>query len=108
MLRSMRTTLAAACVAVAACAAAAPAGAQTTWDMPTPYSDTTFHTVNIRQFAEDVARATDGQLRIQIHSAGSLIRHPEIRNAVRGQQVPIGEVFMSLLVNDNAVFGIDA
>jgi TRAP-type C4-dicarboxylate transport system substrate-binding protein len=108
MLRSVKTTLAAACVAAVAGAAAVPAGAQKTWDMPTPYSDTTFHTVNIRQFAEDVARATNGQLRIQIHSAGSLIRHPEIRNAVRGQQVPIGEVFMSLLVNDNAVFGIDA
>lgn len=108
MLREMRTTLAAACVAAVAGAAAVPAGAQTRWDMPTPYSDGTFHTVNIRQFAADVAQATNNQLQITVHSAGSLIRHPEIRNAVRGQQVPIGEVFMSLLVNDNAVFGIDA
>ena len=26
-----------------------------TWDMPTPYPDATFHTVNITEFAADVA-----------------------------------------------------
>ena len=25
------------------------------WDMPTPYPDATFHTVNIQQFAKDVS-----------------------------------------------------
>ena len=77
------------------------------WDMPTPYSDQTFHTVNIKQFADDVRAATDGKLDITIHSAGSLIKHGEIKNAVRSQQVPIGEFFMGLLANENAAFGID-
>ena len=79
-----------------------------TWDMPTPYPDATFHTVNIIQFAEDVKQATDGKLEIKVHSAGSLFKHPEIKNAVRGGQVPIGEFFVSLLSNENAVFGADS
>ncbi|RZW23441.1 MAG: C4-dicarboxylate ABC transporter substrate-binding protein, partial [Desulfobulbaceae bacterium] len=78
------------------------------WDMPTPYPDKTFHTVNIIQFAEDVKQATGGKLEIKVHSAGSLFKHPEIKNAVRGGQVPIGEFFLSLLSNENPVFGADS
>jgi TRAP-type C4-dicarboxylate transport system substrate-binding protein len=80
----------------------------TTWDMPTPYPDKTFHTENIIQFAQDVEKATNGELKIKIHSAGSLYKHPEIKNAVRGGQVPIGEFFLSQLSNEHAVFGADS
>ena len=78
------------------------------WDMPTPYPDKTFHTVNIIQFAEDVKQATGGKLEIKIHSAGSLFKHKEIKGAVRGGQVPIGEFFLSLLSNENPAFGADS
>jgi len=77
------------------------------WDMPTPYPDKTFHTVNIAAFAKDVEAATGGKLKIKIHSAGSLFKHKEIKNAVRGGQVPIGEFFLGLLANDNPSYGID-
>ena len=93
--------------AALATAVALPAGAET-WDMPTPYPDATFHTVNISEFASDVSEATDGGLEITVHSAGSLFKHPEISKAVRSGQVPIGEFFLSLLANDNAVFGADS
>lgn len=79
-----------------------------TWDMPTPYPDKTFHTQNIAKFAEDVEKATAGKLKIKIHSAGSLYKHPEIQKAVRGGQVPIGEFFLSLLSNEHAAFGADS
>ena len=79
-----------------------------TWDMPTPYPDKTFHTQNIAAFAEEVQAATNGELKINIHSAGSLFKHPEIKNAVRGGQVPAGEFFLSLLSNEHAVFGADS
>ncbi|WP_366934963.1 TRAP transporter substrate-binding protein [Marivita sp.] len=79
-----------------------------TWDMPTPYGDATFHTQNIAQFADEIAAATDGALEITVHSGGSLFPHGEIRNVVRSGQVPIGEFFLSLLVNDDAAFGIDS
>ena len=84
------------------------AAAADTWDMPTPYGDATFHTQNISQFAADVAAATDGALEITVHSGGSLFPHGEIRNVVRSGQVPIGEFFLSRLVNDDVAFGIDS
>ncbi len=90
------------------CSLTALAQAADTWDMPTPYPDKTFHTQNIMQFADEVRQATDGKLDIKIHSAGSLFKHPEIKNAVRGGQVPIGEFFVSLLSNENPVFGADS
>ncbi|WP_417255052.1 TRAP transporter substrate-binding protein [Celeribacter sp.] len=79
-----------------------------TWDMPTPYGDATFHTVNIREFAADVAEATDGALEIEVHSAGSLFPHGEIKNAVRSGQVPLGEFFLSTLANEDLAFGMDS
>lgn len=78
------------------------------WDMPTPYGDTTFHTQNIMQFADDVRAATNGGLDITIHSAGSLFPHSEIKGAVRNRQVPIGEFFLSTLSNEDLAFGIDS
>ncbi len=58
---------------------ATPALAET-WNMPTPYGDATFHTININQFAKDVAKATDGALQIKVHSAGSLFPHAEVKD----------------------------
>lgn len=79
-----------------------------TWDMPTPYPDKTFHTQNIAAFAKEVEKVTGGELMIKMHSAGSLYKHPEIKNAVRSGQVPIGEFFLSLLSNEQQVFGADS
>lgn len=96
------------------CAAAATAVTVTTgasaqsWDMPTPYGDTTFHTQNISQFADDLRAATDGKLDITVHSAGSLFPHSEIKGAVRNRQVPMGEFFLSTLSNDDLAFGLDS
>ena len=81
--------------------------AATKWDMPTPYGDGVHHTKNVKQFAEDVKKATNGDLNIVVHSGASLIKHPEIHRAVRTGQVPIGEMFMGLLGNDNPVYKAD-
>ncbi len=84
-------------------------GAQAqSWDMPTPYSDAVFHTANISEFADDLRAATDGALDITVHSAGSLFKHPDIKNAVRSRQVQIGEFFLSRLSNEDAAFGLDS
>jgi TRAP-type C4-dicarboxylate transport system substrate-binding protein len=84
------------------------AQAETNWDMPTPYGDSNFHTVNIREFAEDIKEATNGELEITVHSGGSLIKHPEIKNSVRRGLVPIGELIMSRLANEDPLFEIDS
>ncbi|NVK34735.1 MAG: TRAP transporter substrate-binding protein [Rhodobacteraceae bacterium] len=82
--------------------------AETKWDMPTPYGDGNFHTQNIAKFAEDIAEKTGGSLTLQVHSAGSLFKHPEIKNAVRKGLAPIGEVLISRLSNEDPVFGVDS
>ena len=87
---------------------AGAASAQTKWDMPTPYPDGTFQTKNVIQFAADVDKATSGSLKIQVHSAGSLIKHPEIKRAVRQGTAPIGEILESLASNEAPVYGLDS
>jgi len=94
-------------VAAAALALSAGAGAQTKWDMPTPYSDGEFHTRNVRQFVEDVDKATGGKLQIQVHSNGSLIKHPDMLRAVSTGQVNIAEFLLSQFGNEDAMFEAD-
>ena len=87
---------------------ATAASAQTKWDMPTPYPEANFHTQAVMQFAADVDKATGGKLKIQVHAAGSLIKHPEIKRAVRQGTTPIGEILVSLAANEAPVYGFDS
>src|SRR5688500_20312932 len=87
--------------AVALGALTAAAHAQTKWDMPTPYSDGEFHTVNVRQFVEDVKKATGGKLEIVVHSNGSLIKHPDMLRAVSTGQVKTAEVLLRQFRNED-------
>ena len=89
-------------------AAALPAFAQTAWDMPTPYPEGTFHTQNIMEFAKGIEEATGGELTLTVHPAGSLYKHPEIKNSVRRGLAPIGEVLISRLSNEDPIFAADA
>ncbi len=88
-------------------AQAIPATAQTSWDMATPYSEGEFHTQNIAQFAKDISDATSGGLNITVHSGASLFKHPEIKRSVQNQFVPMGEVLMANLFNEDPIFGAD-
>jgi TRAP-type C4-dicarboxylate transport system substrate-binding protein len=103
-----RRTFVAAAFASACALAAGSSLAQTQWDMPTPYPDANFHTQNIMKFADEVKAKSGGKLQIKVHSNGSLFKHPEIKNAVRGGQVPIGEFLLSSKANENPVFGVDS
>jgi TRAP-type C4-dicarboxylate transport system substrate-binding protein len=94
-------------VLLAACAVFGAAQAQTKWDMPTPYADGEFHTRNIKQFADDVKKATDGGLDITLHTSGSLIKHPDILRAVSTGQVNIGEFLLGQFGNEDPVFAAD-
>ncbi|RXE47579.1 TRAP transporter substrate-binding protein [Chromohalobacter israelensis] len=77
------------------------------WNLATPYGDASFHTQNTKQFAEDVAKATDGDLSINVHSGGSLIAHSEIKPSVRRGTVQAGEVFLSSLSNESPIYEVD-
>ncbi|MEE3268024.1 MAG: C4-dicarboxylate ABC transporter substrate-binding protein, partial [Pseudomonadota bacterium] len=57
----MRTRIATPLLLATACSLAAASTAHAAeWTMATPYGDASFHTQNTKQFAEDVAEATDG------------------------------------------------
>ena len=81
--------------------------AQTKWDMPTPYSDGEFHTRNVKQFVEDVKKNTGGALDINVHSNGSLIKHPDILRSVSTGQVNIAEFLLGQFGNEDPVFAAD-
>ena len=94
-------------LAVAAAALFGTAQAQTKWDMPTPYSDGEFHTRNVKQYVEDVQKATGGKLEFVVHSNGSLIKHPDIMRAVSTGQVNVAEFLLGQFGNDEPVFNAD-
>jgi TRAP-type C4-dicarboxylate transport system substrate-binding protein len=88
--------------------ASASVSAQSKWDMATAYPDGNFHTKNNRQFADEVAKSSAGKLQIVVHSNASLIKMPEIKRAVQTGQVPMGEIAVSVLANESAIFAFDS
>ncbi len=93
--------------AALSCAAMSVAQAQTKWDMPTPYSDGEFHTINVKQFADDVRKASGGRLDIVVHSNGSLIKHPDMLRAVSTGQVNMVEFLLGQFGNEDPMFAAD-
>ena len=95
--------------ALTAClmAFAAPAMAQTKWNLPAAYPADNPHSVNLIDFAKDVATATGDKLQITVHPAASLFKAPEIKRAVATGQAQAGEVLISLHENEDPLFGID-
>ena len=77
------------------------------WDLPSAYAPGNFHTVNLEKFAEGVKNATGGKLILKVHAGASLYKATEIKRAVQAGQVPIGEILMVLLVNENPLYAID-
>ena len=77
------------------------------WDMPTPYGDGNHPTKVAMEFAKEVSDKAGDKLSITVHSGESLIKHPEIKRAVKSRQVQIGEVFIGRLGNDDPVFKLD-
>ncbi|CAM3511338.1 TRAP transporter substrate-binding protein [Halomonas sp. FME1] len=102
----MRKTLTSTLLLATACGLTVTAHAAE-WTMATPYGDASFHTQNTKQFAEDVAEATDGELTITVHSGGALVAHGEIKPSVRRGTIDAGEVFLSVLSNDDPIFEVD-
>jgi TRAP-type C4-dicarboxylate transport system substrate-binding protein len=100
----MRTlTLAGAALALAM----TQASAQTKWNLPSAYPQDNPHVENLNLFAKDVAEATGGKLQIAVHPGASLFKGPEIKRAVATGQAQTGEILISILENENPIFGID-
>ena len=85
-----------------------PAHAQTRWQMATPYADGNFHTRNVRSFIEDIQKGSNGQLSVQLHSNGGLLKMPEIKRGVQTGQVQVGEILLTAYANEDPLFDADA
>jgi TRAP-type C4-dicarboxylate transport system substrate-binding protein len=95
-------------VAAAALAlSAANASAQTKWNLPSAYPNDNPHVENLRDFAKDVSDATGGKLQITVHGGASLFKGPEIKRAVATGQAQAGEILVSILENEDPIYGID-
>ncbi len=83
------------------------AHAATQWDLASAYPAFNFHSQNLAQFAQDVDKATQGDLKITTHPGASLFKAPEIKRAVQGGQIQAGEFFMVSFQNEWPLFGLD-
>lgn len=86
---------------------AAPAAAQTKWNLPTAYPAENYQTENTSFFAKQVQDTTGGTLAITVHPNASLFKAPEIKRAVQTGQAQAGEVIMSLHENEDPLYGLD-
>lgn len=94
-------------LALGAFTLAAPAAAQTKWNLPAAYPADNPHSENLVLFAKDVEAATGGKLSITVHPNASLFKAPEIKRAVQTGQAQMGEVLLSIHENEDPIFGID-
>jgi TRAP-type C4-dicarboxylate transport system substrate-binding protein len=78
------------------------------WNMSVEQPDGNYITSVARDFAADVAKATNGELDIKIHSNSVLFKRADLKRAVQTGQVPIGDVLVSVLGNEDAIFEVDA
>ena len=104
-MKSIKQTLGVLSLAVLA---HAPVLAQTKWDLPSGYGTNTFQVQNLQWFADEVAKASQGKLKITLHPSASLFKANEIKRAVQTGQTQAGEFILSGASNENALFGVDS
>jgi len=77
------------------------------WQFATPYAEMNFHTRNLRNFVEDVGKATGMALQVQVHSNASLLPMAGIKGGVQRGQVQLGEILLSAYGNEDPFFELD-
>ena len=85
-----------------------PATAAERWNLSAEQPDGNYITQVARDFAADVAKATNGELDIKVHSNSVLFKRPELKRAVQTGQVQAGDVLISVLGNEDALYEADA
>ncbi len=78
------------------------------WDLPTGYPAANFHTLNIQDFANCVAKGTADAINIAVHPNGVLFKAADIKRAVQTGQAVLGERLLSAHEKENAIFGTDS
>ncbi|MFL9812546.1 TRAP transporter substrate-binding protein [Stutzerimonas sp. VN223-3] len=78
------------------------------WNMTAENPDGNSITEVAKEFAKNVAEATDNELQIRVHGNSMLFKRPEVKRAVQTGQVQLGDVLMSVLGNEDPIFEIDS
>jgi len=78
------------------------------WNMASGYPDANYHTQNIKQFVDDVQKATGGKLEVTLHTNQSLFKLPETKRAVQSGQVQLGELLIVQFGNEDPIFEASA
>jgi TRAP-type transport system periplasmic protein len=82
--------------------------ASTTWKLATGYAAESFHGQNLERFADDIQKATDGKLKIELHPNNSLIKLTEIFKSVQTGRIEAGEVIMTAMTKEVPLAGADS
>lgn len=83
------------------------AQAATSWVMVSGYPDNNYVTENIREFIKEVDEKSNGELKISLHSNGSLVKMDNIRRAVQTGQVQMGEIRLGSYGNEDPMYILD-
>ena len=78
------------------------------WRIATAYPADNYHTQNLQEFGDSLARDTKGAITLQVHPNATLFKSPEIFPAVKDGKIEGGEVILSSLVKESPLFGLDA
>lgn len=81
--------------------------AQASWTLASGYPADLFHTVNLRQFVDDVNARTHGALAIDLRPDNSAAKLSEIAAKVRAGDLAAGEVLLSTLAGEARIAGAD-
>ena len=91
-----------------ACVGLTSAHASEKWNMSAEQPDGNYITGVAKEFAADVTKATKGELEIKVHSNSVLFKRPDLKRAVQTGQVQVGDVLISVLGNEDAMYEADA
>lgn len=80
-----------------------------TWDMPLTWSATNYQSECAQIFADEVKKATNGQVEIILHTGGALgYKGPEMLSVVRDGLVPIASILKGWQTGEERFFGIES
>src|SRR5690554_611782 len=95
-------------IALAGAFALAGSAQAVTWNMTAEQPDNNYLTQNAREFAEDVKEATNGELVINVQSNSVLLKRQEVKRGVQQGVVPIGEMLVAAIGNEDPMFEVDS
>ena len=85
------------------------AAAKTQWDIHLNYPAGNFHSKGAQKFADEVAKATNGELIIKLHPGAALgFKGPELLRAVAEGQLAVAEIPTGMVEGDAPVLALTA